>query len=83
MALAGELGSFPTSSADAVLARVDRMVGVIGVGWDGSNRAFGGAVWDLLNAAPVGVPTIAINTLLSSLVAVQCIPLTLRQGHCL
>jgi hypothetical protein len=79
VALAGELGSFPASSADAVLARVDRMVGVIGVGWGGSSRAFGGAVWDLLNAAPVGVPILAISVLLSGLVAVQCIPLTLRQ----
>lgn len=44
MALAGELGSFPASSADAVLARVDKMVGVIGVRWGGSSRAIGGAV---------------------------------------
>ena len=50
MALAGEFGSFPASSACAVLARIDSTVGVWGR--DGSRRAMGGAVWALLSAAP-------------------------------
>ena len=50
--LAGELGSPPSSSIYAVLARVESIVGFAKSGLDMSRRVEGGAVRDLASAAP-------------------------------
>lgn len=66
--LAGELGSAPASSAYAVLARAEIMVGVWG---RGRSRGLGGAVWDLLIAAPA--PTNATVTMYDSPTMLRCL----------
>ena len=57
VALAGELGSFIPSSMQAVLTRVDSILGVEGMGM--SSRVTGGAVWDLTMAAPAESAAVA------------------------